>query len=186
MSGKTTFIRSIAVNTLLAQAIHTCTASVYQAPPLKILTSIHMSDDLDAHKSYFQAEAIAVLDIINQSPAGNNTKSLVIIDEIFRGTNTIERIAAAMSVLTHLIESKNFVFVSTHDLELAELLGSNNAVYSFEELMQDDRMVFDYKIKEGVLKNRNGIAVLQRLGYPQTIIDAAFKASKYLREKYEL
>lgn len=186
MSGKTTFIRSIAVNTLLAQAIHTCTASTYQAPPLKILTSIHMSDDLDAHKSYFQAEAIAVLDIINQSPASSNMKSLVIIDEIFRGTNTIERIAAAMSVLTHLIESKNFVFVSTHDLELAELLGSNNTVYSFEELIKDDRLVFDYKIKEGVLKNRDGIAVLQRLGYPQTIIDAAFKASKYLREKYEL
>lgn len=186
MSGKTTFIRSIAVNTLLAQAIHTCSARVYQAPPLKILTSIHMSDDLEAHKSYFQAEAIAVLDIINQSRGGNNTKSLVIIDEIFRGTNTIERIAAAMSVLTHLIESKNFVFVSTHDLELAELLGSNNTVYSFEELIKDERLVFDYRIKEGVLKNRNGIAVLQRLGYPQTIIDAAFKTSKYLREKYEL
>ena len=186
MSGKTTFIRAIALNTLLAQTIHTCCAAVYNAPVLKIQTSIHMNDDLDAHKSYFQAEALSVLNIINNSSINERTKSLVIIDEIFRGTNTIERIAAAMSVLTHLIENQNFVFVSTHDLELAELLGNNNAVYSFEELINDAGLVFDYKIKEGVLKNKNGINVLLRLGYPQTIIDAAFKASKQLREKYDL
>lgn len=186
MSGKTTFIRAIGLNTLLAQTIHTCCASTYQAPALKILTSIHMNDDLDAHKSYFQAEALSVLNIINNSSINEAVKSLVIIDEIFRGTNTIERIAAAMSVLTHLIENENFVFVSTHDLELAELLGDNNAVYSFEELINDTGLVFDYKIKEGVLKNKNGINVLLRLGYPQTIIDAAFKAGKQLREKYNL
>jgi hypothetical protein len=186
MSGKTTFIRAIALNTLLAQTIHTCCAATYQAPALKILTSIHMNDDMDAHKSYFQAEALSVLNIINNSSVNEPIKSLVIIDEIFRGTNTIERIAAAMSVLTHLIENENFVFVSTHDLELAELLGNNNAVYSFEELINDTGLIFDYKIKAGVLKNKNGINVLHRLGYPQTIIDAAFKASKQLREKYEL
>jgi hypothetical protein len=186
MSGKTTFIRAIGLNTLLAQTIHTCCANTYQAPALKILTSIHMNDDLDAHKSYFQAEALSVLNIINNSSINEAVKSLVIIDEIFRGTNTIERIAAAMSVLTHLIENENFVFVSTHDLELAELLGDNNAVYSFEELINDAGLVFDYKIKEGVLKNKNGINVLLRLGYPQTIIDAAFKAGKQLRDKYNL
>jgi hypothetical protein len=185
MSGKTTFIRAVAINALMAQTIHTCCASVYQAPPLKILTSIHMNDDMDAHKSYFQAEALSILDIVNQSNITEPVKSLVIIDEIFRGTNTIERIAAAMSVLSYLIDNKNFVFVSTHDLELAELLG-NNTVYSFEELFVDNKLVFDYKIKEGVLKNKNGIAVLQRLGYPQSIIDQAYKASKQLWDKYEL
>jgi DNA mismatch repair ATPase MutS len=59
-------------------------------------------------------------------------------------------------------------------------------VYSFEELINDAGLVFDYKIKEGVLKNKNGINVLLRLGYPQTIIDAAFKAGKQLRDKYNL
>jgi hypothetical protein len=186
MSGKTTFIRAIALNTLLAQCINTCCATNYRAPVLKIQTSIHINDDMDAHKSYFQAEALSVLNIINSSSINETVKSLVIIDEIFRGTNTIERIAAAMSVLTHLIENENFVFVSTHDLELAELLGNNNAVYSFEELMNENGLVFDYKIKEGVLKNKNGINVLLRLGYPQTIIDAAFNASQQLRDKYDL
>ena len=186
MSGKTTFIRAVALNALLAQTIHTCCARAYQAPPLKIFTTIHMSDDLDAHKSYFQAEALSILNIINKSPVSEPVKSLVIIDEIFRGTNTIERIAAAMSVLSYLIENENFVFVSTHDLELAELLSDINTVYSFEERMVDDKLAFDYKIKEGVLKNKNGIAVLRRLGYPQSIIDAAYKASQSLWDKYGL
>ena len=184
MSGKTTFIRAVALNALLAQTIHTCCARVYQAPPLKIFTTIHMSDDLDAHKSYFQAEALSILNIINKSSLNEPIKSLVIIDEIFRGTNTIERIAAAMSVLSYLIENENFVFVSTHDLELAELLSDINTVYSFEERTVDDKLAFDYKIKVGVLKNKNGIAVLRRLGYPQSIIDAAYKASQSLWDKY--
>jgi hypothetical protein len=184
MSGKTTFIRAVALNALLAQTIHTCCASAYQAPALNIFTTIHMSDDLDAHKSYFQAEALSILNIINKSGVAEPVKSLVIIDEIFRGTNTIERIAAAMSVLSYLIENENFVFVSTHDLELAELLSDINTVYSFEERMVDHKLTFDYKIKEGVLKNKNGIAVLQRLGYPQSIIDAAYNASEQLWNKY--
>ena len=186
MSGKTTFIRAITINTLLAQTIHTSCARVYQAPPLKIFTSIDMSDDLGGHKSYFQAEALSVLNIVKNCPVSEPVKSLVIIDEIFRGTNTIDRIAAAKAVLSYLIANKNFVFVSTHDLELAELLGNEYAVYSFEEMAGDDRLVFDYKIKKGLLKNKNGIAVLQGLGYPPDIINDAYEVSRQLKEKYDL
>ena len=186
MSGKTTFIRAMAVNALLSQTIHTSLATRYQAPPLNILTSINMSDNMEESKSYFQAEALSVLNIIDSSAGNNPVKSLIIIDEIFRGTNTIERIAAAKAVLSHLIQNKNFVLVSTHDLELAKLLGDDYAVYSFEELMGDNRLVFDYKIKAGLLKNKNGIAVLQGLGYPAAIIDDAYKVSRELRDKYEL
>ncbi len=186
MSGKTTFIRAIAVNALLSQTIHTSCASAYQAPPLKIFTSIDMSDNIAEHQSYFQTEALAVLNILHNCSSEEKVKSLVIIDEIFRGTNTIERIAAAKAVLSYLIENKNFVFVSTHDLELATLLGNGYAVYSFEELIGNNRLEFDYKIKEGLLKNKNGIAVLHGLGYPQTIIDDAYKVSKTLRDKYDL
>lgn len=186
MSGKTTFIRAITINALLAQTIHTSCAKVYQAPLLKIFTSIDMSDDLGGHKSYFQAEALSVLSIVKKCSATEPVKSLVIIDEIFRGTNTIDRIAAAKAVLSYLIANKNFVFVSTHDLELAELLGAEYAVYSFEEIAGNDRLVFDYKIKKGLLKNKNGIAVLQGLGYPQDIINDAYEVSRQLKEKYDL
>lgn len=186
MSGKTTFIRAIGINTLLAQTIHTCCARVYEVPPLKIFTSIQINDDINTHKSYFQAEALSVLDILNRTTSNQPVKSLIIIDEIFRGTNTIERVAAAKAVLSYLIANQNFVFVSTHDLELAKLLGEEYAVYSFEELLGDKRLVFDYKIKKGLLKNKNGIAVLQGMGYPQSVIEDAYEVSKQLREKYEL
>ena len=186
MSGKTTFIRAVALNTLLAQTIYTCCAKEYIAPLLNIHTSIRVSDDIEEHKSYFQAEALAVLDIVKQCGIDEPFRSLVIIDEIFRGTNTIERIAAAKSVLSYLTANRNFVFVSTHDLELAELLGDDYAIYSFEELVSDKRLVFDYKIKEGLLKNKNGIAILQSLGYPDSVVKDAGIVSEQLREKYQL
>ncbi len=186
MSGKTTFIRSIAINTLLAQTIFTTCTKVYKAPLLRIQTSIRTTDDLGEHKSYFQAEALSILDIINQSAVEEPVKSLIIIDEIFRGTNTIERIAAAKSVLNYLTENKNFVFVSTHDLELAELLDNEYAVYSFEESVNDTRLVFDYKMKTGVLKNKNGIAILETIGYPESVVEDAYIVSEELKRKYVL
>ena len=186
MSGKTTFIRTIAINALLSQTINTSFASAYSAPPVKILTSISINDDLGESKSYFQTEALSVKNIIESVISNKPTNSLVIIDEIFRGTNTIERIAAAKAVLSYLIENKSFVFVSTHDLELAELLSLDYKIFSFEELIGDDRLVFDYKIKEGLLKNKNGIAILKGLGYPNSIIDDANRISMQLRDKYNL
>jgi hypothetical protein len=186
MSGKTTFIRSIAINTLLAQTIYTTCAREYKAPILKIQTSIRTTDSLGENKSYFQAEALSILDIINQSGEEEPVKSLIIIDEIFRGTNTIERIAAAKSVLNYLTNNKNFVFVSTHDLELAELLDNDYAVYSFEETVNDTRLVFDYKMKTGVLKNKNGIAILETIGYPESVVEDAYIVSEELKRKYLL
>jgi DNA mismatch repair ATPase MutS len=183
MSGKTTFIRSIAVNTLLAQTLYTSTSRCYQAPLLDICSSINMADSLDESKSYFQAEALSIFNILNHVKAtGGNC--LIIIDEIFRGTNTIERVAAARAILSYLSANKNFVFVSTHDLELAELLGDEYAVYSFEEMAADERLIFDYKIKPGILKHKNAIAVLKAIGYPESIIANATKVSDELGKKY--
>ena len=186
MSGKTTFIRAMAINALFSQTLYTCCSTLYHAPLLKIQTSIRVSDDVEEHKSYFQAEALSVLNIIKQCESNKPLKTLVIIDEIFRGTNTIERVAAAKSVLSYLTAGHNFVFVSTHDLELAELLGDDYAVYSFEELIADKRLVFDYKIKQGLLKNKNGIAILETLGYPQSLVKDAYKVSEQLRARYLL
>lgn len=186
MSGKTTFIRSVAVNALLAQTIFTTCTQAYKAPLLKLQTSVKKNDNLDKDKSYFQAEALSILDIINQSSVEEPVKSLIIIDEIFKGTNTIERVAAAKSVLTYLTDNKNFVFVSTHDLELAELLNNDYAVYSFEETVNDTRLVFDYKIKNGVLKNKNGIAILETIGYPESVVEDAYIVSEELKHKYQM
>lgn len=186
MSGKTTFIRAIAINALLSQTIHTSFAREYKAPLLRIFTSINMTDDLGADTSYYQAEALSIRNIIRNSAASKPINSLVIIDEIFRGTNTIERIAAAKAVLSYFIGNNNFAIVSTHDLELAQLLGNEYKVFSFEERAGGDQLLFDYKLKEGLLKNKNGIIVLKSLDYPQNIIDEAARISLQLRDKYDL
>lgn len=184
MSGKTTFIKALALNTLLSQTIFTSCAKAYKAPFLKIQTSIKTSDNIDEHKSYFQAQALAILDIIDNSSQKEDIKSLVIIDEIFRGTNTIERIAAAKSVLSYITANQNFVFVSTHDLELAELLDEDFVVYSFSESKDGRILVFDYVLKQGLLKNTNGIAILKSMGYPEPVIDEANIVSERMMNKY--
>lgn len=185
MSGKTTFIRAMAVNALLSQTLFTSCTRKYQAPFVQLFTSIRINDDMEEHKSYFQAEALSVLNIMTQSKS-RPVKSLVIIDEIFRGTNTIERVAGAKAILSYFTANQSFVFVSTHDLELAELLGTEYAVYCFEEKVADTRLVFDYKIKPGILKHKNAIAIMAGLGYPESVIADAYAMSEQLREKYKL
>jgi hypothetical protein len=185
MSGKTTFIRAIACNVLLAQTLNTTCTKKYRAPVLQVLTSIAVTDNLQAHKSYFQAEAISILEIITKSHNAA-VGSLVIIDEIFKGTNTIERIAAAKAVLSHLTIHNNFVFVSTHDLELAEMLSNEYAIYSFAEYIDEDELSFDYRLRPGLLKKQNGIAVLDFLKYPKSIVAEALDVKKTLSAKYNL
>ena len=184
MSGKTTFIKAIAVNALLAQTLFTSCTKSYNAPFLKIQTSIKTTDSIDEQKSYFQAQAQSILNIMGRSREAEEVKSLVIIDEIFRGTNSIERIAAAKSVLSYITANQNFVFVSTHDLELAELLDEDFAIYSFEDSKSGGSLVFDYKLKEGFLKSRNGIAILESMGYPESVIDDANIVSERMMLKY--
>jgi len=184
MSGKTTFIKAIAVNTLLAQTLFTSCTREYKAPFLKIQTSIKTTDSIEEQKSYFQAQAQSILTIMSRSNEVEQVKSLVIIDEIFRGTNTIERIAAAKSVLSYITANQNFVFVSTHDLELAELLDEDFAIYSFEDSKSGGSLVFDYKLKEGLLKSRNGIAILESMGYPDSVIEDANIVSERMMLKY--
>ncbi len=184
MSGKTTFIKAIAVNTLLAQTFFTSCAKAYKAPFLKIQTSIKITDSIEEQQSFFQAQASAILNIVDNSSSAEDIKSLVIIDEIFRGTNTIERIAAAKSVLSYITANDNFVFVSTHDLELAELLDEDFAIYSFEDSKSGKTLVFDYKLKEGLLKSKNGIAILASMGYPESVIEDAHIVSERMMLKY--
>jgi DNA mismatch repair ATPase MutS len=184
MSGKTTFIKSIAINTLLAQTLFTSCARAYKAPFLKIQTSIKITDSIEEQQSFFQAQAAAILNIVDNSGSAETVKSLVIIDEIFSGTNTIERIAAAKSVLSYITANDNFVFVSTHDLELAELLDEDFAIYSFEDSKSGRTLVFDYKLKQGLLKSKNGIAILASMGYPESVIEDAHIVSERMMLKY--
>jgi len=176
MSGKTTFIRTIAINVLCAQTINTCFAKRFALKPMQIYSAIRITDDLLDEKSYYFEEVRTIKEIIDASQT--DCYKLFLLDEIFKGTNTVERIAAGKAVLSYIGKDKNITFVSTHDIELTDLLGDAYELYHFTETIEDDSIYFDYKLKKGNLATRNAIRILELNNYPDEIIDEAKKISK--------
>lgn len=172
MSGKSTFLRTLGINALLAQTICTCLAKEYKGSYFKILSSISPSDNLLTGKSYYLGEAEAVLRIIKS--CDKDLPSLCIIDEIFRGTNPIERISASAEILDFLINNNALPVVATHDLELTEAVDKAYKCYYFTEQVTEDGLNFDYFIREGVSPTRNAIKLLKYLGYPEDIINKTY------------
>jgi len=172
MSGKTTFIRTIAVNLLLAQTINTCFAKSFVLSQTRLFSAIRITDDLLNDKSYYFEEVLTIKQMITESLSGLN--NVFFMDEIFKGTNTIERIAAGKAVLSFLAKSNNNrVFVSTHDIELADLLNDKYDLYHFTEIVQNDQINFDYKLKQGNLSTKNAIRILEINDYPKEIVAEA-------------
>lgn len=167
MSGKSTFLRTIGVNALLAQTIYTCMAKRYKTSFFKIMTSISPEDNISSGKSYYFREAEALKRIINEC---GDEPVLCIVDEIFRGTNPVERVNAAAEILNYISKHNTLTLVATHDLELTEILKDKYFCYYFTEDINEEGLNFDYKIKEGVCKNRNAIKLLKYLEYPEEII----------------
>lgn len=178
MSGKTSFIRTIAINVITGLTINTCFAENFTMPGMRIFSAIRISDDLMNDRSYYFEEVMTIKEMINNSKDGN--LNLFLLDEIFKGTNTVERISAGKAVLSSLNKENNIVFVSTHDIELADLLKNEYDLYHFSEIVDNKTVAFDYRIKEGKLKNRNAIRILQINDYPESIITEAFEISEKL------
>ena len=100
--------------------------------------------------------------------------NLFLLDEIFKGTNTAERIAAGKAVLSYLAKSSNnTVFVSTHDIELADLLSIEYDLYHFTETVHEKQIHFDYQLKRGKLYTKNAIRILEINDYPPEVIEEA-------------
>jgi hypothetical protein len=172
MSGKTTFIRAFAINSIYSQALNVSFSEKYESPFFKIFSSIRTQDDLNKNTSFYLDEVLTIKDFIKSIK--NDEPHLFILDEIFKGTNTLERIAIGKSVLSYLNKGNNFVFVSTHDLELADLLfNSDFDLYHFSEDVTNNSLTFNYKLKEGKLKTRNAIKILTLYDYPNEIITEA-------------
>jgi DNA mismatch repair ATPase MutS len=180
MSGKTTFIKTLGVNFILAQSLNFCLAKSMCIPKLFVKTSIRRNEELEEGKSYFFIEIEAIKEFINAT--NNNDKYLFLIDEIFRGTNTIERLASSTAVLKH-IDLNNFVFVTTHDIELQEMLQNNYLMYHFSEQIKDEEFYFDYKIKTGASSSGNAIKLLELMNYPKSITDEAHSIANKLNQK---
>jgi DNA mismatch repair ATPase MutS len=171
MSGKTTFLRMVAINSLLSQTLYTCFADEYVAPFFKTYSSVRIDDNLFQGKSYFFQEVSTMSSLINA--VNSEHQNLYILDELFKGTNTIERIAAAKAILSYLNKHEHIVFVSTHDVELTAMLENEYQLYHFTETVNNDGLDFDHKIKPGALKTRNAIKILDMLDFPEEIISEA-------------
>lgn len=171
MSGKSTFIRTIGLNMLSAQCLNLCFAKTFEAPEMKIHTMINMKDDLAESTSFYMKEVLTIKEMIRESES--NLPNLFLLDELFKGTNTLERIAAGKAVLSYLSKNNNYVFASTHDIELADLLASEYNLYHFCEQIDEKELFFDYLLKEGKLNKRNAIRLLEIKNYPSKIIDDA-------------
>ena len=178
MSGKTSFIRTVGINVIAGLTLNTCFAEQFSMPRMSILSAIRISDDLMNDKSYYFEEVLTIKEMIDQSEKGR--PNLFLLDEIFKGTNTVERISAGKAVLSYLTRADNIVFVSTHDIELADLLNGEYELYHFSEKVDHKTVDFDYKLKDGRLKNRNAIRILQINDYPESIIEEAIELSKVL------
>lgn len=182
-SGKSTFLRAVAVNAVLAQTIHTCLARCYEAPAWRIYSSMSLRDDLVSGQSYYMVEIRSIKRILDQveEAAKEHSYVLCFVDEVLRGTNTVERIAASTQIMKMLSLGNALCFAATHDVELTKLLESEYDNYHFEERIEEDDIFFPYKLMEGPATTRNAIALLKMLGYDERIIsDAEAMAEKFL------
>lgn len=179
MSGKSTFIRALNLNVISAQTLNTVFAKSYSAPKFAIASSIRISDNLLDEKSYYMEEVNAIGELLEKAE-NSTTPTLFTIDEVFKGTNTIERVSAAKAILEHLNQDAHLVLVSTHDIELTQLLESGFQLHCFQEQIEDQQLSFDYKLRPGALSKRNAISILEIAGYPNSIITEARRISEKL------
>lgn len=170
-SGKSTFMKALAINTILAQTIHTCTARGFSMPVVSIMTSMSLRDDVITGESYYIREAKRIRQMVD--PNGYNRPSLIVIDEILKGTNTLERLAASSAILEYFTRTPHYIVVATHDMELVNDMQSKYDNFYFESRVTDEDIVFEYHIHKGKGGNSNAIALLSLLKYPQEVITMA-------------
>lgn len=168
-SGKSTFIKTVAINAILSQTINTAICKSYRASFFRIASSMALTDNLAEHESYYIVEIKSLKRILDSS--NESVPMLCFIDEVLRGTNTIERIAASSTILSMLEKNHCICFAATHDLELTSMLEKQYQNYHFQEQITDGDIIFDYTLYEGKSSSKNAIKLLDILGYPKEITE---------------
>lgn len=176
MSGKSTFLRTVGVTVVMAQALNTCFATGYHAPFLTVQSCIGRADDLTAGKSYYLVEVEEVLARVSAS--ASSCPHLFLFDELFRGTNAVERIAAGEAVLRELNKDSgrgrhHVVLAATHDSELVELLRDEYEAWHFTDSIGPAGLTFDHRLAPGPATTRNAITLLELHGAPPGMVAAA-------------
>lgn len=170
-SGKSTFIKTVAINSILAQTINTAMAKSFRSSFFRCMSSMALKDNLFNGESYYIVEIKSLKRICNA--INKDVPLLVFVDEVLRGTNTLERIAASSRILNYLGSANTITFAATHDIELTYILEKSYLQYHFEEKVTDNDVKFDYKIHEGRAVSRNAIKLLRVLGFNEDIVKDA-------------
>ena len=165
MAGKSTFLRTVGVNMLLASSGAPVCAKKMVFTPVDMVTSIHTIDSLANNESYFYAELKRLQMIIEMLKGGQEV--FIILDEILKGTNSRDKQSGSKALIKQLISLKAAGIIATHDLSLAELQhGFPEHVQNrcFEIIIEDDKLDYDYLLKEGIAQNMNATLLMERMG----------------------
>lgn len=165
MAGKSTFLRSIGVNIVLAQMGAPVCAKSFTVSPVRLMTSMRISDNLAENTSTFYAELKKLKTIIEA--VNNHEKVFILLDEILRGTNSHDRHTGSDALIKQLIRHDAYAVIATHDLALAELQKQYQHVienYHFDVQVKGEELFFDYKLKEGVCQSLNASLLMKKIG----------------------
>lgn len=179
-SGKSTFIKALAVNLILAQTLHLCWAEGLSLKRGTVMTSMAVRDNIMGGESYFIVELKSLKRILDA--AGHERMVYCFVDEILRGTNTIERIAASASVLRSLAGQNMLCMTATHDIELTRMLDSLFDNLHFSETVGEGGVSFDYQLREGPTRTRNALRLLKQMGYPEDVVAHAQENARAFEE----
>lgn len=166
MSGKSTFLRTIGLNQVLANMGAPVFAESFTTFPFRIRSCIRVSDSIEQGFSYFYAEVQRLKSVL-----GDATKEppvLYLIDEIFRGTNNRERLIGSQSVIKHLVATPSIGFITTHDLELTQIATGDRRVhnYHFRDEARENQMYFSYHLQDGPSPTTNALKIMKQAGLP--------------------
>ena len=170
-SGKSTFMKAVAINVILAQTIDTCVAKNMKMPAIKVMTSMALRDDVLEGESYYMREIKYLKRMLDELNTGEPV--LFVIDEILKGTNTRERLAASNAILSYMAQKQGFFLIATHDLELVYALESQYDTYYFDSQVHGKDIVFPYKIRRGIVGKTNAIDLMELLDFPEEITGQA-------------
>ena len=168
MSGKTTLMRAMGLNGVMALAGLPVCASSMRMSRVQLMTSMRLKDSLERGVSYFYAEVQRIKTLLETAKA-HRGRCLFLLDELFMGTNTRERQIASRALMLMLLEERTAGAVATHDLSICELARERPSLVKnvhFRDLEKDGEMTFDYVLREGVVETTNALEVLRRAGVP--------------------
>ena len=177
-SGKSTFLKAVGLNVIFAENFGFAFADEFTTGAFTVYTSMAVRDDIHSGESYYVVEARSIKRLTDAA----SSMALCIIDEVLRGTNTVERIAASSGILKYLSHGVCLCFAATHDRELCRILEGDMDMYHFTEEISDDNVTFPFLLKKGVSDRTNAIKLLDMLGFDKGIVKEAEEKVDHYRK----